>query len=228
MKLTRILSIVANTVITVAAVLYLALEPRFGALSVVKRSIAERTLEKRAAEQWAQLRKGQARLGHPDGDVVLVEFADYECPYCRLAHQEVLDMLTENADAGVVLIHFPIGAIHPNAVLGARMAVCSEAEGRFDSMHHLLMTTNSWREGLTVDEVAVQAGLIDPQAFSECVESVETTERLAEDRRLATSLGITGTPTWIGGRGVKSGFASRVELGELLERPAQLPASIGC
>ena len=156
-------------------------------------------------------------MGDLDGEIVLVEFADYECPFCRSAHDEVTALLRERSDVTFVFRHFPIDKIHPNAVWGASLSVCAEAVGRFESMHHLLMTTDGWREGAAPNEVAREAGIVDFSEFEACLEAPATLERIKRDSRLGAELGIAGTPTWFGAGGAISGLVDRSTLSGLLQ-----------
>ena len=137
----------------------------------------------------------------PEG--VVVEYSDYECPYCARAHEETRAILATRPDITLVRRHFPLDAscnpavartIHPTACALARAAICAEAQGRFSEMDDALFRNQ--RERLAPSALAERIGL-DLNAFSTCVGSRETEHRLAADVALGIRDGVRATPTYL-------------------------------
>ena len=161
----------------------------------------QRETQKRVSGLWAELTTNAPRVGG-DGPIVLVEFSDYECAYCRELSPKLDSMLSE---AGVALAyrHFPLRPLHPRAEGAARTAICASNQGRFRQMHHALMASSEWARGETQWTVfAAQVTGLDTNSLGRCLNSDDTSKRLAIDEALADSLRIGGTPTLLSRRGV--------------------------
>jgi protein-disulfide isomerase len=136
---------------------------------------------------------GPAR-GKADAPVTIVEFGDFECPYCRKAESTLRDLLEKHPDdVRLVFRNFPLERIHPNAVAAAEAAVCAASEGKFWEMHDALYGDggNLALNGLV--ETAGRIGL-DPDRFRHCITNPATTHALDGDRKAAVELGLSGTP----------------------------------
>lgn len=146
------------------------------------------------------------------GEVRIIEFADYECPFCRTVHAEISRLIGQQPDIGVAFRHLPLTTIHRAAEGAARASVCAEQQGRFREMHDRLLLTTEWQPELDWLHEARAVGITDTMRFRECLTSESTTSRLAEDKAFADSLGLRGTPAFVFQRGVHSGVASLDEL----------------
>lgn len=145
------------------------------------------------------------------GKLTVIEYSDYECPACLNAHERNRVLLSDRTDVTLVRRQFPLdsacnpmvkGAIHPNACRLARAAICAEAQGRFEDMDHALFRNQ--REHLPLVELARRLGL-DLNRFNECLDSAQTTQRLAEDINAAVSSGVHVTPSYVIGGATFSG-----------------------
>ncbi len=153
---------------------------------------AEQHLIAVAVEKWDRLAAGSS-----SGLPVVVEFIDYECPFCRQAHL-LLDDAAEGGGVEIVYRQMPL-VIHPRADGAARAALCAEAQGRFREMHDLLLETEDWRSSAHPwTDLAVYAGVEDSERFQACLSSEWVLGRLKADRRLADALGVSATPTFVG------------------------------
>ncbi len=134
--------------------------------------------------------------GPADAWVTIVEFADFECPYCRM-EEPVLTAVAAAypEDVRVVFKHFPLPpSIHPHARQAAIAAECAHAQGRFWELHDLLLTTEL--DDATLQADAARAGL-DTAAWETCFAAAATSARVDADVTLGTSLGIRGTPSLV-------------------------------
>ncbi len=145
---------------------------------------------------------GDAYRGNTDAEVVVVEFSDFQCPYCRRHTEETQPILDEQfVDTDQVMWvfkHFPLD-IHPQAPMAGAAAECAGAQGLFWEMEELLFAnTQSWSvsdptEALT--EIAGQLDL-DMDAFEACLAD-EASLALVESDRAEGAAFVRGTPTFI-------------------------------
>lgn len=164
---------------------------------------------------WPQLSAGPV-LGYPDAEVAIIEFSDYQCPFCR---QEYLRMKERDAAIpGVARVfdHFPL-AMHPAADGAARTAICSEEQGRFPEVHAVLMTARDWQVDTNWSRVATSAGIPDLEGFEQCLTSDLARRRLDADIALGRSLGVKGTPTYFSRRKIHYGVMDDSGFRDLLE-----------
>jgi len=155
---------------------------------------------------WPTLESVESRLFGPDQHMTptVIEFIDYECIACR----EVAEAVSRAVLAGrveVVVRHFPLVRIHPNARSAALAAICSEHYGRFEEAHYSLLTNDDWTRESDWTAWAESIGIDDSPGFQDCLEDGATAARLAEDIRLAEQIGVSGTPSCVTRKGVLGG-----------------------
>jgi len=143
-------------------------------------------------------------LGQPDAPVVIVEFSDYQCPFCKRFAEQTLPQIKEKyIDTGKVKLifrDFPLSSIHPNAELAAEAAQCAHEQGKFWEMHDRIFQgqfewSKSSEPELDFKEYAKEIGL-DVEKFTECLESERYKEEIQKDLRDGISYGVRGTPTF--------------------------------
>ncbi len=167
---------------------------------------ASRADRSRVLASWDDL-ISQANIltnGSEPADTV-VEFVDYECPFCREA-EPALNNAVANGLA-IAVLNLPLESIHLHARAAAAAAVCSEEWGKFHAVHRALLGTAGWQEGLGWRQFARENGIPDPEAFAACVASDGTAGRIEEHLALAARLGVTGTPTFVTAAGIQVGVA---------------------
>jgi protein-disulfide isomerase len=138
---------------------------------------------------------GAPGFGPADAPVVIVEFVDYQCPYCRRAHAEIVPPLRERFpdDVRVEIRQLPL-EIHPAAAAAARAALTANEQGKFAEFHARLLAGDSGALGFsTFVTTAEQIGL-DVELFKRDFQTRAVGDKLAEDVLLARRLGIQGTP----------------------------------
>jgi protein-disulfide isomerase len=142
----------------------------------------------------------------PRGEVTLVDFVDFECPFCRQLHERLSPMLASKPGKfRVVRKLVPLTRIHPHALAAAKAACCAEALGKGDAMADVLFRTSV--DDLTPDGCAnLAASLGLPlDAYKACIDSPETTARLVKDRQDFDKTAVKGDGLplmWIGPRKV--------------------------
>lgn len=146
---------------------------------------------------WRALATDGAEIGSRNGKVVVVEFVDYQCPVCAKVEPLLarLDHQYPNKIRRVVR-HLPLESIHPQAMLSARALECAKEQGTTQRMHDLLFATQPIMKSMKFDTLGPTVGVSNPSAFSNCMQA-ETNPRIRRDMELASSLGVTGTPTVI-------------------------------
>ncbi len=200
-------------VITSLAVLGMAAYVAAGPVARrVARYKAERVERRTIARLWDELATG-AGGGAGPGDVVLVEFSDYECPFCRQAHGRLTALREEYPHLWIVYHHLPL-PIHPQAEPAARAAICADVQDQFEVMHEWLFETSNWQVAPDWRAIARTVKVHDVERFLACLRSHATDDQLARDRRLAAELGISGTPTFVRRSGIVKGFGDGL-VGEL-------------
>jgi len=150
-------------------------------------------------------------LGSADAPLMIVEFSDYQCPYCQRFHAEVLPELRRNfIDTGKVRLVFkdlPL-AMHREALPAAVAARCAAAQGKYWEMN----------EALFANQAKLSAGLyarlaealhLDLKAFEACRTDPATTQAVRRDTREAQQFGLTSTPSFLMGR--REGERLRIE-----------------
>jgi uncharacterized membrane protein/2-hydroxychromene-2-carboxylate isomerase len=133
----------------------------------------------------------------------VIEYTDFECPYCARAHEEERAALAAHPGLTIVRRHFPLNdscnpavkrAIHPRACELARAAICAEAQGQAARMEELLFRSQG--KGTPVEALARLAGL-DAGRFAACLSAPETSRRLSEDVAAGIRDGIRALPTYV-------------------------------
>src|SRR6476620_2997813 len=134
--------------------------------------------------------------GSPDAPVVLVEYGDFECPYCGAAYG-VVKKLEEDLPAtlAVVFRHFPLATVHPHAQLAAEAAEAAGAQRRFWDMHDTLFEHQSQ---LAPDDLVAYASMLhlDAARFVQDVAAHRHAGKVREDFLSGVRSGISGTPTF--------------------------------
>lgn len=135
-------------------------------------------------------------LGHRGAPIQLVEFGDYECPFCGQAHP-IVEALRETLGDRLVFAfrHLPLPGIHPHAELAAEAAEAAGAQGRFWEMHEHLYTHQEALEMHFLEEFAVLLEL-DEARFIEDLRSHRFLEKIRADEKSATLSGVRGTPAF--------------------------------
>lgn len=134
--------------------------------------------------------------GAPMAPVTIVEFSDFECPYCGAAHPILKRLLREHeGQVKLAFVHYPLTEAHPHAMPAARAAVAAGNQGKFWEMHDLLFENQGALSDEDLERYAERVGL-DLERFRRDVRSEETRRRIEQDKELGRRLGVTGTPTF--------------------------------
>ncbi|PZH02143.1 Na+/H+ antiporter NhaA [Streptomyces sp. NTH33] len=164
--------------------------------------------------------------GPVDAPLTLVEYGDYECPFCAHATGVAQELRQRFGDRlRYVYRHLPLPDVHPNAELAARAAVAADAQGRFWQMHDLLFTQQNELEFDDIVGYAAQAGL-DVERFLRDLDSEETAARVRADAASAEASGASGAPTFFIGDRRHTGPSDAATLARELEASTAAVSSL--
>ncbi len=163
-----------------------------------------------AGEQKAVSTDDDAYLGDENAPVVIIEFSDYQCPFCRSFWRETLPLIkSEYIDTGKVQFVFrdlPL-SIHPAAIPAAQATECAEEQGKFWEMHDKIFSEQeklgSGTVQFSVDDLKKWAGEINLNTgdFNSCLDSKKYAEEVENDLNDARAAGANSTPSlFINGR----------------------------
>jgi Na+/H+ antiporter NhaA len=133
--------------------------------------------------------------GPMEAPVTMVEYGDFECPYCGQAEPVVRELLRDFGDVRYVWRHLPLSDVHPNAQLAAEASEAAARQGAFWEMHDLLFDHQDALEPSDLMGYAEQLGL-DAERFTNDVREHEGAAQIAEDVDSADISGVSGTPTF--------------------------------
>jgi protein-disulfide isomerase len=140
---------------------------------------------------------GAPARGRAEAVVTLVEFSDYECPFCIRHFQQTMPLIDQNyvksGKVRYVFRDFPIDQNHPQAIRAHEAARCALEQNRFWDLHPRLFSPPGTHTPATLDARAKDAGL-NEAAFTSCLASGRTTSDIRTTASVADSLGATGTP----------------------------------
>lgn len=146
--------------------------------------------------------------GNPKGDITIVEFFDYRCPYCKKVKKDVADLLKQDGNIRLVLKEFPI--LSAESEMAAQAAVASVAQGKYWDFHMAMMGAEDLSpEGIFA--IAKQVGL-DVERLKKDMRTAAVQKRLTGTQDLARKLGIDATPTFFIGDEPYTGAQSLKEL----------------
>jgi protein-disulfide isomerase len=151
---------------------------------------------------WESISKPMAELGSPDAPVVLVEYSDFQCPWCLRFHQQVMPELKPLIDAGEVRFiykHFPV--LGEPSVIAAEAAECAGNQGDFWTLHDWLFDNQStWKGKSDVKNMLLEAAAAlgyDQDALDTCMDADATQQAIAADYRETQQFGFRGTPSFL-------------------------------
>ena len=145
---------------------------------------------------WRPYAASGFRVGPNPAPVTVVEFADYQCPFCRRLESSLAKVAAEHPDSvAIVRRQFPLTSLHPAAFDAAAAALCAAKAGRFVPMHELLYRVQDSLELIPWTALGTRAGIQDTLALVHCMNADSTASAIRADVAAATRLGATGTPT---------------------------------
>jgi protein-disulfide isomerase len=132
--------------------------------------------------------------GNPKGDVSLVEFFDYRCPYCKQVEPALEALLGQDKQLRFVYKEFPV--LGPDSVTASKAALAARKQGKYDALHRALMGTKGQLDEATLLKVAQSIGL-DSDRLKRDMAAPEIDRALKANLQLAEALDIRGTPGFV-------------------------------
>ena len=143
-------------------------------------------------------------IGNPNAPITIIEFSDFQCPFCARFHIQTLPTIMEEyiekGDVKLVFRDFPLQNIHPNAVPASVAAECANEQGKFKEMHDILFERqNEWSNLETVyvidlfSQYSEQINL-EQEQFTSCLSTGKYVKEIQNDLNDGRTYGITGTP----------------------------------
>jgi len=154
-------------------------------------------------------------LGNPDGDVTVVEFFDYNCPYCRRVKPHMEALLAADPNVRVVYREWPI--LGEGSVFAARAALASRNQGKYDEFHWAMMGLNGRAEEATVISAAEEIGLNIAQLRRD-MNAPEIDEHIQTSMRLSRAIGFSGTPSFVIGDSLAPGLIDAEQMISLVNQ----------
>jgi protein-disulfide isomerase len=162
--------------------------------------------------------EGAEMLGSKSAPITVVEFTDYQCPYCQRFHVSVFaDMKKSYIDTGKIRFYsrdLPLDAIHPNAMRAAMSARCAAEQGQFWKLRDIMGANPDKLELASLVDAAASLHM-NTDAFRACVESGKYREAVQANVLEAREIGIGGTPSFVIGRSTPEGVDGEVVEGAL-------------
>jgi protein-disulfide isomerase len=174
-------------------------------LTNVKQKEAERKLEDRIrAENKVVLNfepfrfkfdnEGAPTAGKKDAPVELVEFSDFQCPFCQRMAPTLKEVKQKYPDkVKIVYRQFPLTNIHPFAFKAAEASLCANEQGKFWELHDVMFSDQK-KLGVSDLKAAAKSLGMDEGKFNSCLDSGRYVEQVQKDSKEAQRLGVTGTP----------------------------------
>jgi len=143
-------------------------------------------------------------IGNPNAPITIIEFSDFQCPFCARFHIQtlplILEQYIEQGKVKLVFRDFPIQSIHPNALPASVAAECANEQGKFKEMHDMLFDNqNQWSKQETADALSLFSSYaieiqLDQEAFDSCLTSGKYIEEIRKDLDDGRDYGVSGTP----------------------------------
>lgn len=162
--------------------------------------------------------------GNASSKIRLIEYGDFQCPYCGDAHPVIKSVMEDYGDKiSFVFRNFPLTTAHPNALAAATAVEAAGLQGKYWQMHNLVFESQSEWSSLTSEQrtarfttYATQAGVTDLEKFKADISTGDSIKKkISFDQSLARGLGVTGTPAFfVNGEKVDQGIQSSIIKGE--------------
>jgi protein-disulfide isomerase len=153
--------------------------------------------------------------GNPIGDVTLVEFFDYHCPYCKAVAGPLAQLLQEDKGVRLVLKEFPI--LGEDSKLASKAALAAVAQGKYWEFHQALLEHRGTFDMDTITAIATKVGL-DAKKLVADMADAKTQPLIADNHKLADSLDVSATPTFVIGNQVVEGAIPLDQIKALIKK----------
>lgn len=160
--------------------------------------------------------------GPADADVMIVEFFDYNCGYCKKALPEIRTILNEDKKARFVFVELPI--LGPSSLMASQWALAAKNQGKYWEFHQALMDFKGQKDEGTLSKIATDLKL-DVEKMKADAKSVPVQAELDKNRAIAADIGIQGTPAFLVGKSVHRGYLTEDQMKEAIKAERQAGTS---
>jgi protein-disulfide isomerase len=160
------------------------------------------------AQHADALRQSSAAIGNPRGDVTIVEFFDYTCPYCKAVEPRLEKLLKADKGVRLVLKEFPI--LTPQSLVAARVALVAAHRGKYAPFHQALMNYEGPLDEGVIFDTARRVGLDGPK-LRQAMQAPEISDEIIANFNLARSLRLFQTPSFIVGNHILTGLSAEID-----------------
>jgi protein-disulfide isomerase len=151
--------------------------------------------------------------GNPNGNVTLVEFFDYRCPYCKQVEPALEKLVSDDRQLRFVFKEFPV--LGPDSETAARVALAARKQGKYDAFHRAMMGTSGHIDEAVIYKVAASVGL-DADRLKQDMKSPDIDKELKANLELGKQLDLDGTPSFIVGDTIIPGAIGADDLKQLV------------
>ena len=149
-----------------------------------------------SAKTYDVASKDDPAVGAINPQVTIVEFGDFQCPFCLKAYPIIRSLVAEfGKDVKFIYRDFPLEDIHTEAKLAAQAGYCAHLQNLFWPLHDKFYQNQDKLNRDVIISLATQSGLNRPQ-FVQCLDSDEAREEVEQDQADGWAAGVAGTPTW--------------------------------
>ncbi len=143
-------------------------------------------------------------IGNPDAPITIIEFSDFQCPFCARFYTQTLPLIheeyIESGKVKLVFRDYPIQSIHPNAVPASVASECANEQGKFKGMHDMLFEKqNEWSRQVTADALSLFSQYatkiqLEQDTFDSCLTNGKYIDEIKKDLDDGRDYGVSGTP----------------------------------
>lgn len=151
--------------------------------------------------------------GNPNGNVTLVEFFDYRCPYCKQVQPSLEKLLGADHQLRFVYKEFPV--LGPDSEIAAHVALAARKQGKYDAFHRAMMAATGHIDEDVIYKVAASVGL-DLDRLKQDVKAPDIDKQINDNIELGQTLDVDGTPAFIVGNTIVPGAVSLSDLQQLI------------
>lgn len=152
----------------------------------------------RDVPDWQRVGQHGNLIGNPEAPMRVVEFSDFQCPYCAQVRGDLAELIERNPGrVALVYRHFPLEGAHPHARKAALAAECAAAQDRFTPFHDALFLKQDSIGKLPWARFATDAGVSDLDEFARCVSEERFRDRVERDVTEGRRIGVRGTPSFV-------------------------------
>lgn len=156
--------------------------------------------------------------GRTDAPVTIVEFADFQCPFCGRVEPTLRDVLAKyRGKVKLAYRDFPLSQIHAHAEVAAEASRCAQAQGKFWPMHDAMFADQTKLDETDLVNTAARLGM-ERNAFASCLKSGKYKDAVAEDIQAGSQAGVNATPSFFINGEFLSGAQSESDFAAIIDR----------